>query len=117
MQAIKGETNHYVQCEKLDSDWTFVDPKEGTATCKIESWAPSECRQVGYCATNEAVGLELKPLHVEIDTYLGSNGYRFSHFRPSFTVTCNKKAVANIVTSKGINSGVLAAYWIPTESP
>lgn len=111
LPTIKGNTSHYVDCQKLDSDWTFVDPKEGTATWKIENWSPSECSQVGYCAAGEAVSLELKPLNVEIDTYLASNGYRFSHFKPSFTVTCNGKAVANIVESKELNNGVLGGYW------
>jgi hypothetical protein len=113
LQTVKGETSHYVSCSKLDSDWKFVEPREGagTAIWKIDSWTPSDCQQVGYCKTGEAVGLELKPLHVEIDTYLGTKGYRYSHFRPTFTVTCNKKPVANIVMSRKLNSGELAAYW------
>jgi len=111
LPTVAGTTTNYVRCGALDSDWTFANGKGGTASWTIINWTASECSQSGYCAAGEAVGLQLKPLPLVSDTYEAYDGYRFSHMKFSFTVTCNGKGVANIVESKEINNGVLAGYW------
>jgi hypothetical protein len=114
LRTVKGNLGNEVSCNKLDSDWTFVDPSEGTATWTLNSWTPSACSQKGYCEPplEEPVGLKMNNLPLgPIDTYNAYNGYRFSHMKLSFTVTCHEKPVAKIVQSKEINNGVLAGYW------
>jgi hypothetical protein len=112
LPTVEGTTTNYVRCGALDSDWTFANGEHGgTATWTIINWTASECSQSGYCAAGEAAGLELKPLPLVSDTYEAYNGYRFSHMKFRFTVTCNGKSVENIVESKEINNGVLAGYW------